>query len=41
MTKTKPTKKSKTKNRFAGLIGQVKAKRKMDFHLDNFDATKV
>jgi len=37
MTKTKPTK----KDRFAGLIGQVKAKRKMDFHLDNFDATKV
>ena len=34
----KPTKK---KDRFAGLIGQEKAKRKVDFHLDNFDATKV
>jgi Holliday junction resolvasome RuvABC ATP-dependent DNA helicase subunit len=41
MTKSKPTKKLKIKNRFTGLIGQVKAKRKMDFHLDNFDATKV
>jgi len=37
MTKTKPTK----KDRFKGLIGQVKAKRKLGFHLDNFDATKV
>ena len=37
MTKTKPTK----RERFSGLIGQAKAKRKLDFHLDNFDATKV
>jgi Holliday junction resolvasome RuvABC ATP-dependent DNA helicase subunit len=37
MTKTKPTK----KQRFSGLIGQAKAKRKLGFHLDNFDATKV
>ena len=34
---TKPTK----KDRFKGLIGQTKAKRKLDFHLDNFDATKI
>ena len=34
---TKPTK----SNRFNGLIGQAKAKRKLGFHLDNFDATKV
>jgi Holliday junction resolvasome RuvABC ATP-dependent DNA helicase subunit len=37
MTKTKPTKAA----RFNGLIGQTKAKRKLSFHLDNFDATKV
>ena len=37
MTKTKPTK----KDRFNGLIGQTKAKRKLSFHLDNFDATKI
>ena len=34
---TKPTK----SDRFNGLIGQAKAKRKLGFHLDNFDATKV
>lgn len=34
---TKPT----TKSRFKGLIGQTKAKRKLGFHLDNFDATNV
>ena len=37
MTETKPTK----KDRFKGLIGQTKAKRKLSFHLDNFDATKI
>ena len=37
MTKTKPTKNA----RFDGLIGQAKAKRKLNFHLDNFDATKI
>ena len=37
MTDTKPTK----KDRFDGLIGQAKAKRKLHFHLDNFDATKI
>jgi len=37
MTKTKPTK----ADRFNGLIGQAKAKRKLSFHLDNFDATKI
>lgn len=32
---------TKKKVRFNGLIGQEKAKRKLDFHLDNFDATNV
>ena len=32
---------TKKKVRFNGLIGQEKAKRKLDFHLDNFEATNV
>ena len=28
-------------DRFSGIVGQQKAKRKLKFHLENFDATKI